>query len=98
MLEYKKREDTIYQLKPEGLQIAKEGSHEARFWIALPSAGATPLADQEIVQKLGNDTVKFGRSQAIRLGWAKREASGYVRKVSIIISYQALGDSQLRSG
>jgi phenylalanyl-tRNA synthetase alpha chain len=83
VVEYKKREDTVYQLKPEGTQIARDGSHEARFWSILPADGiSTPPTDQDIIKQLGKDVGNFGRNQAIRLGWVKREGSRYIRAVS----------------
>jgi phenylalanyl-tRNA synthetase alpha chain len=87
MVEFKKREDTIYQLKPEGAQIARDGSHEARFWAILPAAGiGTSPTDLEITKQLGKEVANFGRNQAIKLGWVKHDGSGYVRAVSILKS------------
>ena len=82
MIEYKKQENITYQLKPEGIQIAREGSHEARFWTVLPPKGSSsPITEQDIVKQLGNDVMKLGRSQVLKLGWAKRDGPGYVRSV-----------------
>jgi phenylalanyl-tRNA synthetase alpha chain len=86
MIQYKKQEDTVYQLKPEGEQIARDGSHEARFWAILPPSGSEPLSDGDIAKKLGNEVAKLGKSQALKARWAKRDGSGYVRTVSRVIS------------
>lgn len=83
MIEYKKHEDTSYQLKPEGIQIARDGSHEARFWSSLPAAGSPPVSDQDLVKLLGNDVMQLGRNKALQLRWAKREGTGFVRIVSV---------------
>jgi phenylalanyl-tRNA synthetase alpha chain len=83
MITYTKNEDTIYQLKPEGVKISQEGSHEARFWAILPPAGTgQSFSDQEIVSRLGNEVAKVGRNQALKMGWARREGNVYVQAVS----------------
>src|SRR3954451_19297992 len=39
MLTYENITSTVYALTPEGAEIASRGSHEARFWQAVPKRG-----------------------------------------------------------
>lgn len=83
MIDLTKCEDTSYQLKPEGTQIAKDGSHEARVWAILPQPTAgTPLSVQDISQRVGADVAKIGCSKGMKMGWVKHEGNGFVRAVS----------------
>jgi hypothetical protein len=48
MVTYTQITTTSYGLTSEGLEIADQGSHEYRFWAALPSKGGEPLAVPEL--------------------------------------------------
>jgi len=42
------------------------------------------MSEQDVVKRLGSDVMKLGRNQVLKLGWAKRDGSGFVRTAESI--------------
>lgn len=83
MVTYTTHELLSHGLTPEGVQIAQEGSHEARVWAALPVKGeGEPVAVKDLQQKVGADTAKVGQGRAFKNGWIGKEGAGFVKLVS----------------
>ncbi|EJD01428.1 uncharacterized protein FOMMEDRAFT_147949 [Fomitiporia mediterranea MF3/22] len=86
MLTYETREIQSHVLAPEGAQIALEGSHEARVWLALPMKGeGQPISVKELKQKVGDEAAKVGQGNAFKNGWIAKEGDGFVKKVASIV-------------
>ncbi|UYV65126.1 FARSA [Cordylochernes scorpioides] len=60
-----------WQLTDEGRNVAKEGSHEALIYYAIPPEG---LDQKTLMQKVPN--AKVGFSKAMSFGWIKIDKSG----------------------
>lgn len=74
-----------YALTPEGSQIAKEGSHEARVWAALPVKGqGKPVTPVELKKQVGDETAKVGQGRAFKNGWIGKDGDGLVKLVGSI--------------
>ncbi|PFH52843.1 hypothetical protein AMATHDRAFT_73967 [Amanita thiersii Skay4041] len=80
MILYETNEDLTYILTPEGAQLSKNGSHEARIWSALPPKGhGAPLTPSQLKQILGDETAKIGQGRAFKNGWIGKEGDGFIR-------------------
>jgi phenylalanyl-tRNA synthetase alpha chain len=87
MISYDTHEISSHVLTPEGEQLVREGSHEARVWEALPVKGAdSPLTPQQLKDKVGDKTAKVGQGRAFKNGWIGKEGNGLVRIVSSAIA------------
>ena len=79
MVVYETHETISNGLTPEGEQIAKEGSHEARVWAAIPAKGdGSPVTAARLKQLVGDETAKVGQGRAFKNGWIAKEGEGYV--------------------
>ncbi|XP_065576525.1 uncharacterized protein LOC136037696 isoform X2 [Artemia franciscana] len=65
-IKVEEKRDINWELTPEGEKVASQGSHEARFFRAIPPEGATKDKLLEIISK---DVFEFGQRRAISLGW-----------------------------
>lgn len=84
MITYDTHEIFTHVLTPEGAQIAKDGSHEARVWAALPAKGqGTPVTPLQLKKAVGDETAKVGQGRAFKNGWISKEGDGLVKAVRI---------------
>jgi len=82
MITYTIQEEIVHVLTAEGSQIAREGSHEARVWAALPLKGErAPLPIKDLKAKIGDDAAKVGQGRAFKNGWIGKEGDGLVKLV-----------------
>ncbi|OAX44524.1 hypothetical protein K503DRAFT_764939 [Rhizopogon vinicolor AM-OR11-026] len=85
MITYETHEVSSHVLTSEGSQIAREGSHEARVWAALPERGsAVPLSAQDLKKAVGDEAAKVGQGRAFKSGWIAKQGNGFVKAVSEI--------------
>ena len=83
MILYESHEVLSNILSPEGEQIAKEGSHEARVWAALPLKGeGSPVTAAQLKKLVGDETAKVGQGRAFKSGWIGKEGDGFVKLAS----------------
>lgn len=95
MIAYTVHKREIYVLTAEGEQIAREGSHEARLWNALPVKGqGQPLTMKDLQQKLGADSASIGHRNAFKNKWIGKDGDGFVKLVSLRLFLERLHDSQ----
>ncbi|KZS97754.1 hypothetical protein SISNIDRAFT_472667 [Sistotremastrum niveocremeum HHB9708] len=98
MVTFETHEDVSYALKPEGEQIAREGSHEARVWAALPAKGkGTPLSAKEIIQVVGAESAKIGQGKAIKAKWIEKDGAGFVKATDKIQDTTQLDLQEIQS-
>lgn len=82
MVSYETHEVFSHVLSAEGEQIAKEGSHEARVWSALPAKGqGAPMTPVQLKKQVGDETAKVGQGRAFKNGWIGKEGDGLVKLV-----------------
>lgn len=82
MVVYTTHELSSHILTPEGAQIAREGSHEARVWAAVPAKGdGEPMSAKDLQSKVGPETAKVGQGRAFKSGWIGKEGAGFVKLV-----------------
>jgi phenylalanyl-tRNA synthetase alpha chain len=82
MIIYEPHESSCHVPTPEGSQILKDGSHEARVWSALPMKGqGAPLTLEQLKKVVGDETAKVGQGRAFKNGWIAKEANGFVKLV-----------------
>lgn len=82
MIAYTINEQFVHVLTPEGTQIAREGSHEARVWAAAPFKGeASPISLKDLKAKVGDDAFKVGQGRAFKNNWIGKEKEGIVKLV-----------------
>ena len=92
MITYDTHEIFTHVLTPEGAQIAKDGSHEARVWAALPAKGqGTPVTPLQLKKAVGDETAKVGQGRAFKNGWISKEGDGLVKAVRITL-LSCIGD------
>ncbi|TFK75776.1 hypothetical protein BDN72DRAFT_809385 [Pluteus cervinus] len=85
MILYESHEVLSNVLTPEGEQIAKDGSHEARVWAALPLKGEGSAVNAVQLKKLvGDETAKVGQGRAFKSGWIGKEGDGFVKLIPTI--------------
>ncbi|KAJ7590826.1 phenylalanine-tRNA ligase [Mycena floridula] len=85
MVKYDTNEVITHILTPEGSQIAKQGSHEARVWSALPQKGqGEPMSPDQLKQQVGADTARVGQGRAFKNGWIGKEGAGLVKLATTI--------------
>ncbi|KAJ3573352.1 hypothetical protein NP233_g2483 [Leucocoprinus birnbaumii] len=85
MISYETHEVISHDLTPEGQQIAREGSHEARVWDKLPEKGkGAPITPVELKGLVGDETAKVGQGRAFKNGWIGKEGNGLVKLVTEI--------------
>lgn len=95
MISYKTFTPESHVLTEEGSSIARDGSHEYRFWAAL-SSEVRPLKDVEAA--LGKDVAKIGQGKAMRNKWVAKSGDGFVRAVRRRLCWgQADGQIRRRS-
>ena len=88
MIQYETHEVSSHVPTPEGAQILKDGSHEARVWSALPLKGrGSPVTPAQLKSQVGDETAKVGQGRAFKSGWIGKEGDGLVKLVCIISSY-----------
>lgn len=86
MIKYESHEISSHVLTPEGSQIAKDGSHEARVWGALPAKGqGTPVTPDQLKKTVGDETAKVGQGRAFKNGWIGKEGGGLVKLVRLLL-------------
>lgn len=84
MIKYDSHEVLSYILSPEGAQIAREGSHEARVWAALPTKGqGAPMTAIQLKKEVGDATAKVGPGNAFKQKWIAKEGDGLVKAVCL---------------
>lgn len=82
MIHYESHEILSHALTPEGVQIAHQGSHEARVWAALPTKGAgSPVPPAELKKIIGDESAKVGQGRAFKNGWIAKDGNGLVKAV-----------------
>lgn len=82
MVTYDSHETSSHLPTPEGSQILKDGSHEARVWSALPLKGTgVPLSLEQLKKKVGDETAKVGQGRAFKNGWIAKEGNGFIKLV-----------------
>ena len=87
MVTYETQETLSHVLTQEGVQIAREGSHEARVWNALPIKGeGKPVTIKELQQLVGSESAKVGQGAAFKNKWIGKEGDGFVKTVSHPVS------------
>lgn len=84
MITYETHEVSSHVLTPEGSQIVREGSHEARVWAALPERGGAPLSAQELKKAVGDEAAKVGQGRAFKSGWISKQGNGFVKAVRVL--------------
>ena len=84
MITYETHEVSSHVLTPEGSQIVREGSHEARVWAALPERGGVPLSAQELKKAVGDEAAKVGQGRAFKSGWIAKQGNGFVKAVRVL--------------
>ncbi|KAJ3812150.1 hypothetical protein F5876DRAFT_38085 [Lentinula aff. lateritia] len=85
MIKYDSHEVFSYILSSEGAQIAKEGSHEARVWAALPAKGqGAPMTPAQLKKEVGDATAKIGQGNAFKQKWIAKEGDGLVKAVGSV--------------
>ncbi len=94
MITYTTNKREYYVLTPEGEQIAREGSHEARLWNALPVKGqGQPVSIKELQQNLGADSATIGQRNAFKNKWIAKDGDGFVKLVSDPVALEKHRDS-----
>ena len=84
MIQYETHELSSHVPTPEGAQILKDGSHEARVWSALPLKGqGPPVTPAQLKSQVGDETAKVGQGRAFKSGWIGKEGDGFVKLVRI---------------
>ena len=82
MIQYETHEVSSHVPTPEGAQILKDGSHEARVWSALPLKGqGPPTTPAQLKSQVGDETAKVGQGRAFKSGWIGKEGDGLVKLV-----------------
>ncbi|KAI0036816.1 tRNA synthetases class II core domain (F)-domain-containing protein [Vararia minispora EC-137] len=85
MIHYETHEEFSHVLTPEGSQIARHGSHEARVWAALPAPGqGSPVTPAELQKAVGDEAAKVGQGRAFKNGWIAKDGKGLVKAKSEI--------------
>ncbi|KAF8341638.1 tRNA synthetases class II core domain (F)-domain-containing protein [Cantharellus anzutake] len=86
MITYTTQDFMTYDLTPEGLQLAEEGSHEARVWAALPLTGqGKGLTVKQLQGSVGAESAKIGQGRAFKAGWIGKEGDTLVKIVTSIV-------------
>ncbi|KAF8663383.1 hypothetical protein AX16_000958 [Volvariella volvacea WC 439] len=87
MIQYETHEVFSHTLTPEGEQISKDGSHEARVWAALPAKGeSSPVTPVELKKRIGDETAKVGQGRAFKNGWIGKDGDGLVKLAGPCVS------------
>jgi phenylalanyl-tRNA synthetase alpha chain len=82
MIHYETHDEFSHVLTPEGSQIARDGSHEARVWAALPTQGqGAPVTPVDLKKFVGDETAKVGQGRAFKNGWVAKDGPGLVKAV-----------------
>ncbi|KAF8897670.1 phenylalanine-tRNA ligase [Infundibulicybe gibba] len=85
MIKYDTHDVSSHILTAEGIQIARDGSHEARVWSALAAKGqGHPLTPNRLKEAVGDETAKVGQGRAFKNGWIAKEGDGLVKLVESI--------------
>jgi phenylalanyl-tRNA synthetase alpha chain len=96
MITYETHEVISHVLTLEGVQIANEGSHEARVWSALPEKGkGTPVSPVQLKKLVGDETAKVGQGRAFKNGWIGKDGDGLVK---LVCSQSRAGNSCILHG
>ncbi|KAI7900594.1 tRNA synthetases class II core domain (F)-domain-containing protein [Cokeromyces recurvatus] len=83
MIDFKPIERIFWVLTEEGKQLAKDGSHEARVFEAIP-AGEEGLPIAELQAKFG-PSAKAGQGKAFKNKWITKKGNNLVRLVDSIV-------------
>lgn len=82
MVKYDTHDVSSHVLTPEGAQIVKDGSHEARVWSALSLKGqGTPITPVQLKGIVGDEASKVGQGRAFKNGWIGKEGNGLIKLV-----------------
>ncbi|KAF7332029.1 Phenylalanine-tRNA ligase [Mycena kentingensis (nom. inval.)] len=80
MVAFETHETLAHALTPEGEQCAREGSHEARVWAALPPKGqGAPVPVVQLKKLVGDETASVGQGRAFKNKWIGKEGDGFVQ-------------------
>ncbi|OLY81442.1 Phenylalanine-tRNA ligase alpha subunit [Smittium mucronatum] len=82
MVEFSAIEKDEWVLTPEGTEIAKLGSHEARVFDAIPE-GSEGISISDLAAKLG-PSAKIGQGKAFQNKWVSKQGDKLVRMVPSI--------------
>jgi len=84
MIQYQTHETLSHFPTSEGVQVLKDGSHEARVWSVLPfRSQGIPITPTELKKKIGDETSKVGQGRAFKNGWIAKEGDGLVKIVRL---------------
>ncbi|KAG1088363.1 hypothetical protein G6F42_020299 [Rhizopus arrhizus] len=83
MIDFTPIERISWTLTEEGKQVAKDGSHEARVFGAIP-AGDEGLAIAELQAKFGA-SAKAGQGKAFKNKWISKKGNNLIRLVDSIV-------------
>ncbi|KAL0089429.1 tRNA synthetases class II core domain (F)-domain-containing protein [Phycomyces blakesleeanus] len=83
MVDYSPIELEFWTLTEEGEQVAKDGSHEARVFAAVPS-GEQGIPIAELQARLG-EAAKIGQGKAFKNKWISKKGANLVRLVDSIV-------------
>ncbi|ORY92369.1 tRNA synthetases class II core domain (F)-domain-containing protein [Syncephalastrum racemosum] len=83
MVDYEAIDVEIWTLTEEGQQVAKQGSHEARVFEAIP-AGEEGMPISELQSILG-DAAKVGQGKAFKNKWISKKGGNLVRATDSIV-------------
>ncbi|EDR12918.1 uncharacterized protein LACBIDRAFT_183128 [Laccaria bicolor S238N-H82] len=82
MVKYDTHDVSSHVLTPEGAQIVKDGSHEARVWSALSLKGqGAPITPVQLKGIVGDEASKVGQGRAFKNGWIGKEGNGLIKLV-----------------
>jgi len=91
MITYTTQETVSHVLTDEGSEIAKEGSHEARVWAAVPAKGeGDAITPKELEAKVGAASAKVGQGNAFKRKWIAKDGAGLVKLVGTAMQKVAI--------
>lgn len=94
MITFKLHTPEYHVLTAEGSTIARDGSHEFRFWSALSSTASTKASEVEAA--LGKEVLKVGQGKAMKNKWVRKDGDGFVRVVDQVVDTTQLELLQIR--
>ncbi|KAL1917755.1 uncharacterized protein VTP21DRAFT_3589 [Calcarisporiella thermophila] len=94
MVEYEIVEEEIWKLTQEGEEIAREGSHEAKVFNAVPEGG---IAIADLPKLVGAEVAKIGQGKAFKNKWIKKDGANITRLVDSIVDQTQIDLRQIQS-
>ncbi|KZT62933.1 hypothetical protein CALCODRAFT_489471 [Calocera cornea HHB12733] len=85
IVSYEQHDTFTYFLTAEGAQIARDGSHEALVWAAVPAKGSEEVITIKQLQDQLGQTAKIGQGKAFKNGWVGKEGDKLFKLVSTIV-------------